>query len=259
MTENKPYEIRLSGNIQNILLVGAISVLADRGNLRVATGIMGFLLLIIGMFLTLANGNIYHPLARLDTPTLIFGFALTLVSILSGKNFNIHIGEPREVEEREKAEEELKDKSDPYSSLDLDSKRLSEYYAINQKQARGSFRWAVTAMLVGLLTIVAGVWIFYLGDKPDTFLTSLSTAGGIVVNCISVLYLYLHNRTQKRALFYYGQLVRLQQLGFAMRIAESHHEEKDKSSAKNQIITQILAIVNHTAIEETKAVSQQEA
>ena len=145
------------------------------------------------------------------------------------------IGSPKEVEEREKAEEEAGDSPDPYNFLELAQKRLNEYYAINQSQARGSFRWAVFAMFIGLSTIVAGGWIFYLGDTPNTFLTSLSTAAGVVVNAISGLYLYLHNRTQRRALFYYNQLVRIQNLGLAIRLAESHDDAAQKADAKNNL------------------------
>jgi hypothetical protein len=185
----------------------------------------------------------------------VCGVGLLMLAIMSTGNFSLYIGDIKEVEERERAEEEVRELQDPYSSLELAQKRLNEYYAINQSQARGSFRWAVFAMFVGLSTIVAGIWIFYLGDTPSTFLTSLSTAAGIVVNVISGLYLYLHNRTQKRALYYYNQLVRLQNLGLSIRLAESHTDENQKTDAKNRVINEILSVIKTTAIQESKAIT----
>lgn len=250
-TEGGPrYDIRLSGSLINLLIVGIVTYLRDRWFVRPFVGALGTIGLLVGGFLFLFSPFIaFHDSARaLSTPMIAAGFGLLMSVILSGSRFNLFLGEPPEVAERKEAEETLGQSRDPYASLELDSKRLNEYYVINQSQARGSFRWAVFAMFCGLTTIVTGVWIFYLREgTPDTFLTSLSTAAGVVINVISGLYLYLHNKTQRRSLYYYGQLVRLQQLGLAIRLAESHDAIEDKAAAKNRVIDDILAIVRSSA------------
>jgi hypothetical protein len=243
--KGKKYSVRLSGSIGNLLLVGIIAILKEKKYVRAISGILGIFLLIIGALAFILPIYEFH---RFAPPILISGFFLFLGFILSGHNFDIFIGVPQEVEDRREAEESLKDSKDPYASLEIDSKRLSEYYAINQAQARGSFRWAVFAMFCGLVTIIGGVWIFYFKETPNTFLTSLSTAAGVIINTISGLYLYLHNKTQRRSLFYYNQLVRIQQLGLAIRIAEDHNNDMDKTVAKNKIIDEILSIVKTTSI-----------
>lgn len=251
ITPPKTNDYRLSGNVQNILLVGALSLLRDRPKLRLAAGVLGFLLLMIGAFSYVLPDSYF---TRLSTPVLISGFALLLVSTLARPEFNVYIGEPVEVVERREAEAQESGSKDPYAALDLATKRLNEYYAINQSQARGSFRWAVFAMFCGFSTIVAGVWLFYLGEHPDVFLTSLSTAAGIVVNVVSTLYLYLHNKTQRRSLYYYNQLVRLQQLGLLIRMAESHTESTDKAAAKNKVIDEVLQVIKSAADKDATAV-----
>jgi hypothetical protein len=148
-------------------------------------------------------------------------------------------------------EEQLGTSQDPFEWLELDSKRLSAYYAINQSQARGSFRWAVFAMFCGFATIIVGVWVFYLRDTPDSFLTSLSTATGLVINLVSGLFLYLHNRTQRRSLLYYGQLIRIQQMGLAIRLAETQPTDSDRVAARTRIIDELLAITKLTADRDT--------
>ena len=250
----KKYSVRLSGSITNLVLVGIISVLKDKKPVRIFAGFLGLFLLIAGGLAYIVPNWEFR---RFSIPLLLSGLGLFLAFTLSGQNFDVFVGAPQEVEERKEAEETLKDSKDPYASLQIDSKRLSEYYAINQAQARGSFRWAVFAMFCGLTTIIGGIWIFYLRETPDTFLTSLSTAAGVVINTISGLYLYLHNKTQRRSLFYYNQLVRIQQLGLAIRIAESHEEDHEKTASRNKIIDQILLVVKETTIADIKNIKKE--
>lgn len=252
--DGERYEIRLSGSLVNLLILGIVAYLRDHRIARVLGGAVGAIGLFIGGSLFLFRPFLYigDRYGSITLPLIAASFALLMSAVLAGPKFNLFIGEPPEVEERREAEEELGQARDPYSSLELDSKRLSEYYAINQSQARGSFRWAVFAMLCGFATIISGVWIFYLRENtPNTFLTSLSTAAGLVVNVVSGLYLYLHNKTQRRSLFYYAQLVRVQQLGLAIRLAESHDDPADRKTAKNKVIDELLAIVRLTAERDT--------
>lgn len=243
--EGKKYTVRLSSSLVNILLVGVVNFLKDKKAVRAFAGVLGFTCLIVGAILYISPAWVFD---KVSPPLLVTGLILSFVAILSGPNFLLFVGEPIEVKERKAAEEQIKDSKDPYSSLDLDIKRLNEYYAINQSQARGSFRWAVFAMMCGFATIIAGIWIFYLKvETPDTFLTSLSTAGGMVINIISGTFLYLHNKTQKRSLFYYGQLIRIQQLGLAIRLAESHENPEEKAKSKNKVIDEVLAIIKNTS------------
>jgi hypothetical protein len=96
-------------------------------------------------------------------------------------------------------------------------------------------------MLLGFGTIVGGVWLFYFGKTPDSFMASLSTAAGIVVQFISGLFLYLHTKTQDRSLFYYQQLARLQRVSIAIRLAEAHKDASQEQTARNLLIAELLA------------------
>jgi len=229
--EGPKYQVRLSGTIFNLLIVGVVNYLREKNTLRTVLVILGFACLLIGVFSYLTPDWYFN---KISIPFLAGGFSFAFAAILSGQNFSLYVGESIEVQERKEAEQHLRGSKDPFSTLDLDVKRLNEYYAINQSQARGSFRWAIFTMLCGFATIMAGIWIFYIQkETPDTFLTSLSTAGGLVINIISGTFLYLHNKTQRRSLFYYGQLVRIQQVGLAIRLSETHEQQKDKQRIKS--------------------------
>ena len=249
------YVVRLTGGLPDLLIIGIVSFLKDSKFFRSLAGFFGFTFILLCVATYIITGWGFNKYSILF---LIFGIGLSFVAILSGKNFHLYIGETREVEERKEAEEHIRDNKDPYSSLDLDVKRLNEYYSINQSQARGSFRWAIFAMLCGFFTIIGGIWYFYLrNEEPDTFMASLSTAAGLVTNIISGTFLYLHNKTQRRSLYYYGQLIRIQQLGLAIRLAENHENSKDKTDSKNKVINELLQIVKTTAELDAKSINRE--
>src|SRR6266446_1952659 len=140
-------------------------------------------------------------------PLMIVGPWLIYVATISGPNFTVVFPSRQAAQEREKAEKKFEESQTVEDALKLDFTRLNEYYVINQSQARSSFRWAVFSMLLGFGTIIGGIWLFYLrGDQPNTFMASLSTAAGLVVNLLSALFLNLHSKTQDRSLHYYEQL-----------------------------------------------------
>ena len=161
-------------------------------------------------------------LGRFDYPLLVAGSILTLSFVLSASLFELTLENDLSANaEKERAEAEVKyeqDTTNPFSFLEVDTKRLNEYYIINQNQARNSFRWAVFAMFTGLLTITFGIWFFYLGKntpaEKNTLLASLTTIAGVIVNIVSGLYIYLHNKSQKRSLLYYNQLIRKSAIRF---------------------------------------------
>lgn len=127
--------------------------------------------------------------------------------------------------------------------MNVDLKRLNEYYLINQSQARSSFRWAVISMCIGLGTIIAGIWMFYFRENQhDSFMTGLSTAAGCVVNIVSVLFLSLHSKTQDRSLYYYQQLAAMQKLFLAIRLLDAVPELGEKKTARDMVIKELLAM-----------------
>jgi hypothetical protein len=150
---------------------------------------------------------------------------------------------PRQAaQEREKAEKKFEETKTVEDALKLDLTKLNEYYVINQSQARSSFRWAVFSMLLGFGTIISGIWLFYFrGGQPDTFMASLSTAAGCVVNLVSALFLYLHSKIQAHALHYYDQLSRLQNLLIAIRIVEAHEDPAARQDSRNVIIRELVS------------------
>jgi hypothetical protein len=176
-----------------------------------------------------------------------FGFFLVAPTLLwmwtvSGPSFELVFPVAQASAETQKAEKQFNETQTPEDALNLDFKRLSEYYAINQSQARSSFRWAKFSMLVGFATIIFGIWLFYFRPtQPDRSMSALSAATGCVINIVSGLFLRLHSQTQDRALRYVESLSQLQRLSLAMRLVDAHQNPTEQTLARNVVIRELLA------------------
>jgi hypothetical protein len=126
-------------------------------------------------------------------------------------------------------------------SIETDLARLNQYYAMNQSQARSSFRWAKFSMIVGFATIVGGVWLFYFRQvQPDKFMSAISTAAGCIVNLVSGLFFCLWFKTQERSTAYYEQLSRLQKLYVAIRLVDSYTDSLKQTQARDLVMRELL-------------------
>jgi hypothetical protein len=107
-----------------------------------------------------------------NTTLIIGSIAIFLIgTALSPLDFGIKIDpELQSIRaEREELHELIEQSAQPdvKDSILLNLNQLAEYYKINQDQAKSSFRASVFAIVVGLITIVAGAWIFYLSRSPN--------------------------------------------------------------------------------------------
>jgi hypothetical protein len=167
---------------------------------------------------------------------------------LASPDYNVFVAPAPEVEERERAEEVVKESPTPRSVIELDSARLTEYYTINQVQARSSYRWAIVGFLLGFGTILCGIWLFYFRqDSKSESMAWLTTIAGVVTNAVAAMFLYLYNKTHERSLYYYNQLARVQMIDLAIRLVESHNDEAEKSKAKNKVIAELL-MASHAVV-----------
>jgi hypothetical protein len=166
---------------------------------------------------------------------------LMYVVVIAGHDFELTFPVQKATVDRQQAESLFERSNAPEDAVKLDLSRLNEYYVINQSQARSSFRWAIVAMIAGFGTIISGIWLFYFRSAtPDVFMASLSTGAGIVVNLVSVLFLYLHSKTQDRSIYYFDQLSRLQSLSIAIRLADAHTDPGDRKKARDLVIRELV-------------------
>jgi hypothetical protein len=234
------FTVTLGGSQWAVATYGTTEYLRSHRLARAVAAILGVCLALVAVasFLgfKLKKDEIYSvPLMIIVVPWLLW------VATISGPDFQLVFPDEQAKKETEQALEQFEASNTPEDALNLDFKRLNEYYVINQSQARSSFRWAIFSMFIGFGTIVAGIWLFYFRhSEPDKFMASLTTAAGCVVNVISALFLYLHSKTQERSLVYYDQLTGLQKLILAIRLVSEHKDPDKQTEARNQVIRELL-------------------
>jgi hypothetical protein len=248
MTEKAPFDKRFSPTPAGIVVVSFISYLKQHPPVRWSVIVAGVVIVIapaiwlVGHIVSPETFSTLFPAMYLLYGSMA-GFLLLYFCALAGPGYNVFVAPAPETTERERAENVVRESPTPKSVLELDSARLTEYYAINQSQAKASFRWAVVAFLLGFGTILLGIWLFYLRQESKSeSMAWLTTIAGVVTNAVSAMFLYLYNTTREMSLYYYNQLIRVQMIDLAIRLAESHADDGEKTKARNKIMADLLAI-----------------
>jgi hypothetical protein len=228
------FMLNLSGTgIFGIAIYGVAEYLRGKRLLR---GIVGTLGVIVILAHPLASAGIRLPLVGIQW---MLGILLVYLSAISGRDFYLHFGHLEDERELEDTEKRLDNTSDPEDFIGLDKARLAEYYSINQAQAKASYRLAVVGIISGMILVLCSIWAFTRDPAGDRLSAWLSAGGGIAVNIVSGLFLRLHSKTQDVALKYHDQLMRLQRLQMAMKLAKELPDDNDKQSAIGRIIDKL--------------------
>jgi len=145
-------------------------------------------------------------------------------------------------EERQTIQERLleKPKADIIDTIQLNLNQLSEYYVINKSQARNSFRFSVFAVVTGLLTLLAGVWFFYLQPTPNIEMTVISGVAGVLIQFIGAAYFYLYRKSLEQLNFFFGQLVKMQDTMLSVKLCEQISPEEKQVALRERIILTLL-------------------
>lgn len=166
--------------------------------------------------------------------------AYTGVKVKGGGLIQIELESLRE--ERQTIQERLleKPKADIIDTIQLNLNQLSEYYVINKSQARNSFRFSVFAVVTGLLTLLAGVWFFYLRTRPNIEMTIISGVAGVLIQFIGGAYFYLYRKSLEQLNFFFGQLVKMQDTMLSVKLCEQITPEEKQVSLRERIILTLL-------------------
>lgn len=133
-----------------------------------------------------------------------------------------------------------------YSRLQLEA-----YYRIGLDQTHRSFRYSIIAMWVGFIVIISGVGINFLPTSiRELFSASnvndISIAGGIVIELISALFLWVYRSSINQLTYFYNRQMDNHNVLICQRIAETMEKSDD---TKRVIIERIL---EHTQKAETR-------
>lgn len=246
-----------------------ISALQQNKPLRFRLIIAFGILFLVSIILIFTAEFFIYPVAaglRQLTPiiSVVFGalFLLSLLSfapikIKSVRSFDFDFIESIR-QERKEIEQRISEnpRQDISSTIQLSLNQLTEYYAINKSQARSSFGWSIFAMIVGLVTLIGGIWLFYLRDTPNLQLTAITGVASILAEFIGAAYFFLYNKTLNQLNLFYAQLVRLQDTMLSIKLMEDIKESSKQTGMREKLIT---TLINHSIYNSQHATSIKQA
>jgi len=249
-TPTARFTVTMTGAQWSVATFGIVEFLRRNTWARITTAVLGVGIGAVSVMKFIGYGIPYVPANSMFVVLFFVVPWLLWIATVSGPDFVLVFPTQQASKERENAEAKFEASPTPEDALVLDQKRLNEYYVINQNQARSSFRWAIFSMLLGLGTIIAGIWVFYFRVvQPDKFMASLSTAAGLVVNVISCFFLFLYSKTQDRSLYYYQQLAAMQKFSMAMRLVDAHTDVNEQKVARDLIIKELISRAGNHGIQ----------
>lgn len=150
-------------------------------------------------------------------------------------------------EERKRITERLAEtpKPDILDTIQLSLNQLNEYYSINKSQARNSFTFSVFAIVIGLATLVGGIWIFYFRDSPRVDLAAITSIAGVLTQFIGGAYFYLYRRSQEQLNFFFEQLVKMQDTMLSVKLCEQVSPPERQVELREKIV---LTLLNRSSV-----------
>jgi len=115
---------------------------------------------------------------------------------------------------------------------------VNSYYKTNQTHVAWSFWASLTALIVGLLVLVAGVSLALGGYSSSLSITT--TAAGVLTQFISAGFFYLYNKNLKQLNVFYRELVQNQDMFFAWGLI-AHAPESERPGLVKALIGKIMS------------------
>lgn len=117
---------------------------------------------------------------------------------------------------------------------------LLEYYVINKAQAKNSFRASTTAVFIGFLTIVAGIWLSYYGMLTNNTALYISVLAGVILQFVGGAYFYLYNRSLIQLNFFFSRLALMQDTVLSIHLTNQIPEGPERNRVLEKLIFLIV-------------------
>lgn len=134
---------------------------------------------------------------------------------------------------------EKDDKLDIFHTIQLSLNQLNEYYTINKSQAKRSFQFSMFSIVIGLATIICGIWFIYYGNK-NVELSVIVTTSGTLLEFVGGAYFLMYKKSMTQVNFFFGQLIKIQDTMLAINLAKDIKQENKSDDVTEKIIKSLL-------------------
>ncbi len=233
-------------NIFVELLQLLVNTLRKNRKLRLAVALLSLLSGLMGLMLYFATHVPHFENAAVVLMTVsFFVFLAALLAFTSVKvgthGLEFELGQIRQEREEIKRRIQEEPRADVLDTIQLSLNQIAEYYTINKSQARNSFRFSVFAVVVGLATLIVGIWMFYLGESHNLRFATITSIAGTLIQFIGGAYFYLYRISIQQLNYFYEQLVNMQHTMLAIKLSEQIEDRSQQSKVKEQLIAELIA------------------
>ena len=220
------------------LIASLITLLRQNKKLRTFLLVGIIIYLIVFIYINIFKLNVIMPeiYRFLQVATGISSFLLIVV-LISFTSIKIdRDGLKDELvtikQEREKIIERIsKKENNVIDTIQLSLNQITEYYTINLSQARSSYRWSITAIIVGLITLIAGAWLLFFQKTPNITVGVITGISGILIEFIGASNIYIYNKSLSQLNLYFRELINIQDTMLAIELCE----KIDNTNPKNNL------------------------
>jgi len=152
----------------------------------------------------------------------------------------------REMEELREERDKIKErnpegqKADLFDTVQLNLNEIREYCVQNKRQARSSFHFGVFAMLLGLATLLYGIWKFYEGTSTNLTIASLVSVSGLLIQFIGGASMIIYRNSLRQGNFYFAHLVQMQDVMLAIKLCTETTDSEKKSALQGKVVEALL-------------------
>jgi hypothetical protein len=129
---------------------------------------------------------------------------------------------------------------DILDTIRLNLNQLNEYYTINKNQAKSSFRFSILAIILGLATIITGIWLYYYGSNPNISATFLTSAAGLLSEFIGGVSFFVYRKSLEQANLYFNKLIRVQDTMLAINLSKNIGAKDKEMELIERIVDSLL-------------------
>lgn len=218
---------------------------------KIVTAIIS-LFLLIGLIVILSYAYFYS-ISEVEKKYLInsvmpfFLVPLVIIAISISIHYMEELSATFETElknlraERVEITQKIEDKKelDIFHTIQLSLNQLNEYYTINKNQARSSFQFSLFSIVVGLVTLLTGIWLNYL-KLANIELTYITGICGVILEFIGGAYFFMYKKSLEQVNFFFGQLIKIQDTMLAINLVDNVDDKTKKIEMTERIVISLL-------------------
>ncbi|MEC0031167.1 hypothetical protein P4L24_25305 [Bacillus cereus] len=185
----------------------------------------------------------------------LFSFMTLSASLLAFSKDPVNLKNPLDIEleklseEREQLKAKVQDKdikvkNNVFNTIQLNLNQTTEYYTINKSQAIQSFRASIFAIVIGLITLVVGIWLMFF--KENITMATISAISSVLLEAIGAMYFYVYRKSLEQLNFFYDKLEKTQDTMVAIELTNNISDDAKKIELQEKLILNLIERSSNT-------------